>query len=130
MRVGINPISNSPQRTQQKQQSFGAYTYAGKLDEIRPMLEKARPKGLKIFTPEEIMKAIQKIYPDETDEFIRILRDDLRKIIGNLLFSNDERLDIEFAAEYRGFVPAINKAREICRTQTPLPLEELKKLTS
>lgn len=54
MRVGINPITNSPQRTQQKQQSFGIFRCTHPMNEVAPVVRRAEQLGIKLFVPYDV----------------------------------------------------------------------------
>lgn len=126
MQLGITPILNSPQKIRQKQPAFGAYTYTGELDTIKPILEKAKLAGINIYTPDEIMQTVRKMFPpDKDNELQEMLADELKNLIKGYLFSAKEEYDIRCTAMISALRPTIDKAREICANLTSLPLKQL-----
>lgn len=50
----INSITNSPQRTQQKQQSFGIFRCTHPIQEVAPVVRRAEQLGIKLFVPYDV----------------------------------------------------------------------------
>lgn len=50
----INPISNSQQRTQKHQQTFGIFRVTHPMQEVAPVVQRAEQLGLKMFASDDV----------------------------------------------------------------------------
>lgn len=125
MRVGINPITNSSQRTQQKQQSFGAFTHVQPLAELMPIIRRAQAVKIDIFTPDDIIAALhQKDHVLAGMVFPRKIQKLFKQITSGHLFNASERDRMLNEAEC-GFNNVRLEAEEIMKDARGLPIGTL-----
>lgn len=128
----INPITNSPQRTQQKQQAFEAFRYTQPLEELTPIIERARNAGIKIITPDEIMMAIRhKLQePPVFNPPILTKNDEetVSEMIKDYLFTDFEKDAIVYEARFKGLNSTIETIRDIVNVNNiiDLPINVIK----
>lgn len=115
----INPITNSQQRTSQKQQSFGAFTYTQPLHEIEPILKRAKNVDIRIFTPKEVLEHLR-----DTKKINGTQEEILTAQINNHLFTEDENSNMINKAIFAGGFDDVSEyAQRIIAKAIAFPLE-------
>jgi len=97
MHVGINPITNSSQRTQQNQYSFEAYKHVLQPEDLKFLEKQAKEFKLALYSPEAVVDNLsaKKVQLSEEN------KNTFKKLAQGYLFVGDEFRAMKAAAEFR-----------------------------
>lgn len=129
----INSITNSPQRTQQNQQTFGAFRITQPINEVKPIIQRAQAIKIGLYLPEDIAKHLDDhAYGRKgNNSFTKLLdKAELRRIEdaldGHVLTGGEKDEMFKDIREITVEI-AIDRAKKILKNVAEFPLDVIKR---
>lgn len=129
----INSITNSQQKTQQKQQAFGAFKITQPINEVRPIIKRAQDIKIGLYLPEDIAKHLDDhAYGRKgNNSFTKLLdQAELKRIeiaLDGHVLTGGEKDEMLKDVREMTVEKAIDRAKKILKNVVEFPLDVIKR---